>query len=497
MTHDAAECANLRDQWLYAPIHYSSSSSVMAPLFANQSCDPFQPPAGPCILGNYVRYAVNATGTSDVVSALAFAEEHNIRFVIRNTGHDFQGRSTGAGTLSVCTHNMKRIKVLDWNDAYYNGKALTVGAGVQGFDALEVAHAAGLTVVSGECPTVGLAGGYTQGGGHSALSTVFGLGPDNTLSFDVVTPTGQLITASRTENQDLYWALSGGGSGNYGIVISMTVRAHPDSRVSGAEFTISASGDKLYDAVDAFHSALPNIVDSGVMVLYFFGEGFLQLSAMTAYNKTKAEAEQILQPFVNSLDNIGIALTPNFTEYPSYRQHYDHYWGPLPVGKTQVGNTLFGGRLIRRSVLPDFSPTSRKLIDMGVTFIGVGLNVSHFGLDNANAVLPQWRNSIVHAALTLPYSFQAPFESMVAQQDKITNEVQPVIEATTPGAGAYINEADFQQKDWQETFFGSNYPKLLEIKQKYDPNGLLYDRIAVGSEKWTVHTDGRMCRSGY
>jgi hypothetical protein len=134
---------------------------------------------------------------------------------------------------------------------------------------------------------------------------------------------------------------------------------------------------------------------------------------------------------------------------------------------------------------------------MGVTFIGAGLDVSHFGPDNANAVLPQWRNSIVHAGLTLPYSLQVPFESMIAQQDRITNEVQPVIEATTPGAGAYINEADFQQKDWQETFFGSKYPKLLEIKQKYYANGLLYDRIAVGSEKWTIHTDGRMCLSGY
>jgi hypothetical protein len=430
------------------------------------------------------------------MSALAFAKEHNVRFVIRNTGHDFQGRSTGAGALSVWTHYMKHIKVLNWSDTYYNGKALEVGAGVQGFEVIEAAHAAGLAVVSGECSTVGLAGGYTQGGGHSALSTIFGLGADNTLSFDVVTPTGQLITASRTENQDLYWALSGGGSGNYGIVVSLTVRAHPDSMVSGAEFIISASGDKLYDVVDAFHGALPKIIDSGVMVLYFFGKGFLQLSAMTAYNKTRAEAEQILQPFVDSLDNIGIALTPNLTEYPNYRQHYDHYWGPLPVGKTQVGNTLFGGRLIPRSVLPEFSPTARKLIDLGVTFIGVGLNVSHFGLDNANAVLPQWRNSIVHAALTLPWSFQASFEAMVAQQDRITNEIQPVIEATTPGAGAYINEADFQQKDWQETFFGSNYPKLLKIKQKYDPDGILYDRIAVGSEKWTIHTDGRMCPSG-
>ena len=70
---------------------------MMAPLFANQSCDPFQPRDKPCKLGNYVRYAVNATSAEDVAATLNFAKDKNIRFVIRNTGHDYLGRSTGAG----------------------------------------------------------------------------------------------------------------------------------------------------------------------------------------------------------------------------------------------------------------------------------------------------------------------------------------------------------------------------------------------------------------
>lgn len=86
---------------------------------------------------------------------------------------------------------------------------------------MEAAAAVGKVVVGGECPTVGIAGGYTQGGGHSALSTNFGLAADQTLCFDVVTAAGELVTASREENEDLYWALSGGGAGNYGIVVSM------------------------------------------------------------------------------------------------------------------------------------------------------------------------------------------------------------------------------------------------------------------------------------
>ncbi|KAI4861943.1 FAD-binding domain-containing protein [Hypoxylon rubiginosum] len=493
---DEELCASLQEQWLYSGIHLQSSSSVMAPLFANDSCDPWQPRSKPCTLGNYVSYAVNASGPDDIIAALKFADEKNIRFVIRNTGHDYLGRSTGAGALAVWVHQLRSTEILDWDDSYYKGKALKLGGGVLGYEAIAAAHAAGLVVLTGECPTVGIAGGYTQGGGHSALSSNFGLAADNTLSFEVVTPTGKLLTASTTENQDLYWALSGGGGGNYGIVTSITVKAHADATVSGASFLINGSDDdpdQIFDIIDAFHAALPGIVDSGVMIIYFFTNTFLQIPAMTAYNKTQAEVEQILQPFADSLSTMNVSFEPKVTQFSSYSDHYDNYWGPLPEGNIQVGTQLFGGRLIPRSVLPDFSTTTRKIAEMGVTYIGVGHNVSRFGQDRVNSVLPQWRESIVQVSLTLPWSFQVPFEEGIEAQRKITDEIQPIIEAATPGSGAYINEADFQQHDWQETFFGINYPELLKIKNKYDPNNLLYAKVAVGSEAYTIDKDGRMC----
>ncbi|KAM5349764.1 hypothetical protein ACJ41O_006269 [Fusarium nematophilum] len=493
------ECAYLRDEWLYSSIHMKSSSSVMAPLFANQSCDPFQPRDRPCSLGNYVRYAVNASCSEDIIAALGFAQRNNVRLVIRNTGHDYLGRSTGAGALAVWTHHLKGARVLNWRDSHYTGKALKVGAGVQGHEALAAAHAAGLVVVTGECPSVGLAGGYVQGGGHSALSSNFGLAADNTLEFEVVTPRGKLTKASRRQNSDLYWALSGGGGGNYGVVVSVTVQAHPEAKISGARFLVvppDENPEQIYDIIDAFHAALPDIVDAGVMIIYFFSDTFLQIPAMTAYNKTKAETRKILQPFAGSLAAMGITFDPTFTEFPSYYRHYDHYWGPLPAGNIQVGTSLFGGRLLPRDSLPDFSPTARQLAEMGVIFIGVGLNVSNFGKANVNSVLPQWRDSIVQVSLTVPWDFNAPWDEMLAAQRRITDRIQPVIEAATPGAGAYMNEADFQQKDWQETFFGANYNRLLKVKRKYDPEGLLYATAAVGSETWTVAGDGRMCRAG-
>ncbi|KAJ6437713.1 6-hydroxy-D-nicotine oxidase [Purpureocillium lavendulum] len=466
----------------------------MAPLFANHSCDPFAPRSSPCIVGSYVRYAVDARTPRHVQAALEFARQHRIRLVVRNTGHDTAGRSTGAGALAVWVHHMKDVAVVD--DPTRSGeKALRLGAGVQGFEALAEASKAGLVVMTAACPTVGVAGAYTQGGGHSMLSTVHGLAADNVVSFEVVVPSGSLVETSRTVNPDLYWALTGGGGGTYGVVAAMTVRAYPDAKVSGASFEVTAPGDdvdRIFEAVDAFHAALPRIVDSGAMIVYHAGQGFITTLAMTMFNKTKSEAEVTLEPFFSSIAANGYTIEVNYTGFPSYHDHYSHYWGPIPGGKAQVNAQLFGGRLIPRQALPNLGVTFRRLVALGVTFKGIGLDVSRFG--GANAVLPQWRESIIQASLALPWSYDRPFDDMVAEQKRITTQIQPLIEAATPGAGAYMNEGNFQQPDFQETFFGANYGRLLRIKKQYDPEGLLFAVGGVGSEEWTVQGDGRLCR---
>jgi FAD/FMN-containing dehydrogenase len=122
----------------------------MAPFFANQSCDPFQPRTSACKLGNYVYYAIAADTASDVQKAIAFARAKNIRLVIRNTGHDYLGRSTGAGALGVWAHRLKNIEFVDWDDGTYKGNAVKLGAGVQGFEILKAAKGRGLVVVGGE-----------------------------------------------------------------------------------------------------------------------------------------------------------------------------------------------------------------------------------------------------------------------------------------------------------------------------------------------------------
>lgn len=304
--YDAEKCAELLSVWGFPETHYRSSSSIMAPFFANQSCDPYLPKSAECVIGSYIQYAVNAGDASDYQKTLDFTKKNNIRLVVRNTGHDYIGKSTGAGAVGIWTHNMKDIEILDYHSPYYTGKAMKMGAGIQVYEADEAAHAQGLVVVGGNCQTVGLAGGYTQGGGHGPLASKFGLAADQVLEWEVVTGTGELLTASQSENSDLYWALSGGGGGTYGVVLSMTSKAYPDFQVAAANLTFTNEGvsqDTFYNAAQTFISNLPAVLDSGAVSIWLLTNTTFMMTPTTAPGMTKAKLENLFRPVIANLDH--------------------------------------------------------------------------------------------------------------------------------------------------------------------------------------------------
>ncbi|KAJ5329600.1 hypothetical protein N7452_009990, partial [Penicillium brevicompactum] len=495
--YDAAKCTILRDGWTVPEEHYESSSSVMAPFFANGTCDPFHPVSKPCTLGNYAVYAVNVTTPEHISKTIQFATKHDIRIVVRNTGHDYIGKSTGAGALGIWTHYLKDIEIHDYKDKHYAGKAITMGAGVQGFEAYEAAENAEVQVVGGECPTVGLAGGYSQGGGHSALSSRYGLGADQVLEWKVVDGQGNLITATRDNKySDLYWALSGGGGGTYGVVVSMTSKAHPGTPVSGLNLTFTnsqISQDTFYEAVAKFHTRLPALVDAGAMSIWFYTNASFAISPLTGPNIPEAKLLSLVKPFLNDLKQLGITPTLYSKQFPSYLSQFNGMQQEIGVGEAQ-----YGGWLIPRSVVQNnnkaLTAAYREITEDGATFIGVGLNVSkQVTGDVKNSVFPGWRDALIATTITTPWKWDDE-EEMLASQHKMTDSYMAKLTALAPSSGAYMNEADFRQPNFQKYFFGKNYPALQKIKAKYDAKDIFYARTAVGSEAWEEREDGRLCR---
>jgi hypothetical protein len=103
----------------------------MTPYFTNSSCNPFDPTSMYCTMGDYGHYAVNVSTLAHVQATIAFAQKHNINFVIRNTGRDFMGKSTGYGALSIWTRYVTGMEIVDYSDDFYTGPAVKATASTQ------------------------------------------------------------------------------------------------------------------------------------------------------------------------------------------------------------------------------------------------------------------------------------------------------------------------------------------------------------------------------
>jgi FAD/FMN-containing dehydrogenase len=125
----------------------------MFPLFQGRTCLPYVNATGTCTQGGYSSYAVNVSNVAQIQLAVNFARSTNVRLIVRNTGHDYNGRSTGAGALSIWTHHLKDTKFISrFVSPGYTGPALKVGAGVQVFEVYQAADKYGVTVLGGICP---------------------------------------------------------------------------------------------------------------------------------------------------------------------------------------------------------------------------------------------------------------------------------------------------------------------------------------------------------
>ncbi|ROV86998.1 hypothetical protein VMCG_10819 [Cytospora schulzeri] len=514
--YDSGACRNLEDNWLLPYPHVQDPTSVIAPYFQNQSCDPFTGKDTVCVHGNYPVYAINATEAAHVQAGVRFARHNNVRLVVKNTGHEHAdrrsllGKSTGLGSLSIWTHNLRsinHIKTYHGDGSSYAGAAVRLGAGVLVGDAMEWADSVGARVTVGSCPTVGVAGGYTAGGGHGLLTSLYGMAADSVLEWEVVLPNGELVTATpHNDHADLYWALSGGGAGTFGIIVSMTTRIYFDGSMVGATFSFdvdsmpSSSHDEFWDTVVAVQSTLGSLVDAGAVAAYAVVAGVFSVYAVAMPGTDVASVEAPFVPIISAVQHTGVRLNVTKTAHNGFLDLFNTYLQEAVSTTPQAQISL--GRMIPRSLLEDNSTAAvvadamRFAGDQGFSMSCVAVNgtrkkdVTGF---HPNAVFPLWREALLHCIWTQTWNFSAPWAEMVARQDVLTNVVMPKIEAATPGGGAYLNEANFEQDQWQENFYGENYRRLIAIKDALDPTGILYARTAVGSEGWVQDGQGRLC----
>lgn len=161
-----------------------------------------------------VAYVANP---DDIRTTLTYARAHDVPVSLRNGGHSYGGWSSGTGRLIIDVSKLNKTRA--------SGSTATVGAGAKLIDVYRALAAKGVTIPAGSCPTVGISG-LTLGGGHGVVSRAYGLTCDSLTSATLITADGKQLTASKSENKDLFWALRGAGSGNFGVVTELRFRTH-------------------------------------------------------------------------------------------------------------------------------------------------------------------------------------------------------------------------------------------------------------------------------
>ena len=203
-TFDAEAClavANQTTNSVWRGINPGAVQNVNweALVAANETCYVGSSRTIACGQGRVPLYSAEVENAQHIQKAVRFAKKHNIRLAIKNTGHCYLGRSSAPYSLRIATHKLKSLDfVTDFAPtvpAGYKaqkrkvqslGSAVTIGAGVYLMDLYKAVGERNLTVVAGIAHTVGPAGGYIQGGGHSPLGTWKGMASDNALQFTVV-----------------------------------------------------------------------------------------------------------------------------------------------------------------------------------------------------------------------------------------------------------------------------------------------------------------------
>ncbi|KAE8146052.1 hypothetical protein BDV25DRAFT_163280 [Aspergillus avenaceus] len=477
-----------------SPSGYMNNQVEMCASDPNDQCvldnsDPTDPLAyvdATCNQGNVPSYYIEVQQASDATEAFKFAECSGTRLSIKNTGHDYLGRSSGKGTLMLWTHKLQSLTYnAAWKPDGCEGcpagtQAITTGAGVNFNDVYEFANKHNVNFIGGYSPTVGASGAYVQNGGHSVLSPVYGLAVDRVLQFKVVTPDGQLRIANECQNQDLFWALRGGGGGTFGVVIESTHRVDPAVKLVSAVIKFTSNDTNLLPFMDIVVNNTLKWAKEG-WGGHISGSSLINVTPLL----TLAEAEESLADVVAYAKAQG--GTAVIEEFSSWYEFYEKY---VSSNAVTVGVTHFAGsRLVPKNVF-ETAQGRQNLMDFFSLILSKGQSpyipivgpVLYNYTANSTSATPAWRSAIWELGSGTAWAWNSTLETREQKIAGLQN-MTATLEKITPGSGAYSNEANPFTEDWQEAWWGDNYAPLLNIKNKYDPKRLLNCWKCVGWEE--------------
>lgn len=413
---------------------------------------------------------VRCAGTADVISALQFARDGDLRITVRAGGHGVAGKAVCDGGVVIDLGEM--------NDVHVDRRAKTarVGAGASWGQFDREAQAFGLAVTGGVDSRTGVSG-LTLGGGVGYLSRAHGLSIDNLLSVEVVLADGRVVTASEDEHSDLFWALRGGG-GNFGIVTSFEFRLHDvGPEVMTAQVFLPMSG--AADALRAYRDFMAAAPDEALCYALFVNvprvepfpeaeHGRTALALVACHTGPIEHGEIALAPLAEIGDPMLSVFAP--LPYVTLQSSFDagapdggrYYWKATYLD--ELSNDLIDTLVERVDPLP--GPFSNVFLEpLGGKISSVAPEATAF---------PHRR---ARFGLGISSGWQDP-----ADDDSAIAWTRGLFDAVIGhgSGGVYSNYVDRDDSGRAAEAWGSNRVRLGEVKAAYDPENLFSGNMGIG-----------------
>ena len=389
------------------------------------------------------------SGLADVISAVNLGQQNNLLTAIRGGGHNVGGRALCDDGLVIDLSRMKSVCV----DGATRRVRVQGGATLGDLD--RETHVFGLAVPCGIVPKTGI-GGLTLGGGVGWLIRKYGMSIDNLLSAQVVTADGKVLTASASENDDLFWALRGGG-GNFGVVTSLEFQAHAVTTVLGG--LLLYPREMAVDVIRHFRDYMASAPDelTAYAVLLHGPDGSPLVGVIPCFCGDVTDGERILQPLRRFgspiLDGIQAMPFPVMQSLlgPSFPDGNHNYW------KSTLQHELPDDAI---SAIVEHS----NRLGSPLSFVVL----EYYG--GAAGRVPSDATAFPHRTLPWDILFIAQWTDP-AQTNMHRDWARSGEEILRPfSQNAHLLSAlDVESEEVIKTAFGPNLTRLAAIKRKYDP----------------------------
>jgi FAD/FMN-containing dehydrogenase len=397
---------------------------------------------------------VACSGSADVARTIEFTRRNDLLLAVRSGGHSLAGKSTCDGGVVIDLSGLKKIEI----DPVKRIARAEAGLTLAEFD--QATAAQGLATTSGTEPSTGIAG-LTLGGGLGWLMGKYGLACDNLRSVDIVLADGHMLTADRTANEDLYWAVRGAGA-NFGVVTALEYDLHPVDTILGG--VIKYPLKSLSDALKHYREFTRTIPDEvGISVGIVPGREGKQIASLAvSYCGDLKEGEKALQFLRGFRPVLSDDIKP--MRYLAFQK-----LGGLPPG-------LRLHAFIRSSFLTDLSDAAIEVIaanaatapPLSGSFV---IECVHGKVSRTAVTTTAFPHRIEGHNFSLHADWIMPSGEASAKEwgTSFWNAMQPYVRSAV-----YSNYLGDEGRERARASYGVNYQRLSVLKRKYDPSNLFH-----------------------